>query len=83
MKTSTARQLLNITERRDLYQEALRLITPSEDCPVNETYSCHLRLKSGVDGVYLNVPTTLLQGALRDQIREFQVQIEELKNRGT
>lgn len=82
MRTSVARQILNLAERRDLYQEALRLITPTADCPVAETYSCHLRLKSGSDGVYVSMPTPLLQGALRDQIKAFQSQIEELK-RGT
>ena len=83
MKASTARQILNLAERRDLYQEALRLITPTDDCPVSGQYSCHLRLKAGSDGVYINVPTPLLQDAIRVQIRDFQSQIEELKSRGT
>lgn len=79
MKASTARTLLNLAERRDIYQDALRAITSQEDCPVHESYSVHLRLKTGPDGVYVNIPTTMLQAALREQIKEFGVKIEELK----
>jgi len=80
VKTSTAQQIYNLADRRDRYQEALRIITPTEDCPVAETYSCHLRLKAGSDGVYVNMPTPMLQQALRAQIQSFQAQIEDLKN---
>lgn len=80
MKASTARAIANIAERRDLYQDALRLITPAADCPVHETYSLHLRLKVGPEGIYVNIATPMIQQALREAIRGFEAQIEELKN---